>query len=382
MTDLLRILLDTFQINGDIRAFLVELSIRLGLFLLGVVLSPLIGRAFPRLLWGLLRLANRLVPLGIPPVYRDFIRPVRNALITTGTFAFITVCSNLLRRYEDFYRILGFCVYLALAISMAWLASRLAQRVIRFYVVNLVQRLGGEVNELVLIFETLINLVIILFTIVIFAQGLQLNLVALSASIGIGGVGVAFAAKQGLEQLVGTIELYLDRPYQPGEYVRVNFNPHNDDVYGRIESIGIRSTKIRTVARNTVYIVPNSVMASKPIENITRGKKVMAMLFLDFPQLLEKAEEALVQQTILASVDGFGGIDKSSTRVRFVPLEDRAGTRARVNFFIMGSSEDSLSLRKLLLDLANEEVAKRLITYNLRFTMPEPMVYIDSPMTI
>ncbi|PZD75118.1 Low conductance mechanosensitive channel YnaI [Acaryochloris thomasi RCC1774] len=382
MTDLLRILLDTFQINGDIREFLVELSIRLGLFLLGAVLSPLVGRAFPRLLWGLLRLANRLVPLGIPPIYRDFIRPVRNALITTGTFAFITLCSNLMRRYENFYRFLGFFVYLALAISMGWLASRLAQRVIRFYVVNLVQRLGGEVNELVLIFETLINFVIILFTIVIFARGLQLNLVALSASIGIGGVGVAFAAKQGLEQLVGTIELYLDRPYLPGEYVRVNFNPHNDDVYGRIESIGIRSTKIRTVARNTVYIVPNSVMASKAIENITRGKKVMAMLFLDFSQSLEQAEEALVQQTILESVDGFGGIDKASTRVRFVPLEDRPGTRARVNFFIMGSSEDSLSLRKLLLDLANEEVAKRLMTYNLRFTMPEPMVYIDSPMTI
>ena len=382
MTDLLRILQDTFPTNGNIREFLAELSVRLGLFLLGALLSPLVGRALPRLVWGLLRLANRLLPLGIPKRYGEFIRPVRSSLITTASLAFVALCSNLLRQYESFYKILGFCVYLALAISMGWLASRLAQRVIRLYVVNLVQRLGVEVNELVLILETLINLLIILFTIVIFAQGLELNLVALSASIGIGGVGVAFAAKQGLEQLLGTIELYLDRPYLPGEYVRVNFNPHNDDVYGRIESVGIRSTKIRTVARNTVYIVPNSIMASKAIENITRGKKVMAMLFLDFPQSLEEAEEALVKQTILDSVDGFGGIDKSSTRVRFMASDHSPGTRARVNFFIMGSSEDSLSLRKLLLDLANDEVAQRLMAYDIRFTMPEPMVYIDSPMTI
>lgn len=382
MTDIVSILLDTFQIDGNVRAFAIELSLRLGLFLMGGLLSPLIGRLLPWLLWRFLRLGNRLLPLGIPARYSDFIRPVRNSLIYTGTFAFVALCSNLLRRYEAFYKILGFCIYLALAICIAWLASRLAQRVIRLYVVNLVQRLGGEVNELVLIFETLTNVVIVLFAVVIFAQGLELNLVALSASIGIGGVGVAFAAKQALEQLVGTIELYLDRPYAPGEYVRVNFNPHNDDVYGRIESIGFRSTKIRTVARNTVYIVPNSVMARKPIENITRGKKVMAMLFLDFLKPLEQAEQALVEQTILESIDGFGGIDKASTRVRFTPLDDRPGTRARVNFFIMGSSENSLSLRKLLLDLANDEVAQRLMTYDIRFTMPEPMVYVDSPMTI
>lgn len=381
MADLTRILLEAFEVNGNLREFLTELGLRVGLFAIGVALSPLVGRVLPFLLWWLLRLINRFVPLGISKTYREFIRPVRNSLITTGTFGFIALCSNLLRQYEGFYKFLGLFIYLALAISMAWLASRLAQRVIRLYVVNLVQRLGVEVNELVLIIETLVNVLIILFSVVIFAQGLELNLLALSASIGIGGVGVAFAAKEALEQLVGTIELYLDRPYLPGEYIRVNFNPHNEDVYGRIESIGLRSTKIRTVARNTVYVVPNAIMANKEIENITRGKKVMAMLFLNFPQVLAVSEEALVKRIVVASIDNFGGVDKSSTRVRFSQNEEQ-NTRARVNFFIMGSSEDSLRLRKLLIELANETISKELLTYGLRFTMPEPMVYIDSPMTI
>lgn len=48
----------------------------------------------------------------------------------------------------------------------------------------------------------------------------------------------------------------------------------------------------------------------------------------------------------------------------------------------MGSSEDSLRLRKLLIELANETISTELLAYGLRFTMPEPMVYIDSPMTI
>lgn len=381
MSEIARIILEAFEVDGNLREFLTELGIRVGLFAFGTILSPLVGRVLPFLLWWMLRLINRFLPLGISKTYREFIQPVGNSLITTGTFGFIALCSNLLRQYEGFYKFLGFFVYLALAISMAWLASRLAQRVIRLYVVNLVQRLGVEVNELVLIIETLVNVLIILFAIVIFAQGLELNLLALSASIGIGGVGVAFAAKEALEQLVGTIELYLDRPYLPGEYIRVNFNPQNEDVYGRIESIGLRSTKIRVVARNTVYIVPNAIMANKEIENITRGKKVMAMLFLNFPRQLEASEEALVKRIVVDSIDGFGGVDKSSTRVRFSLVEEKT-TRARVNFFIMGSSEDSLRLRKLLIELANETISKELLTYDLRFTMPEPMVYIDSPMTI
>lgn len=381
MADLTRILLEAFEVDGNLRDFLIELGLRVGLFAFGVVLSPLVGRVLPFLIWWLLRLINRFFPLGISKTYGEFIRPVRNSLITTGTFGFIALCSNLLRRYEGFYKFLGLFIYLALAISMAWLASRLAQRVIRLYVVNLVQRLGVEVNELVLIIETLVNILIVLFSVVIFAQGLELNLLALSASIGLGGVGVAFAAKEALEQLVGTIELYLDRPYLPGEYIRVNFNPHNEDVYGRIESIGLRSTKIRTVARNTVYVVPNAIMANKEIENITRGKKVMAMLFLNFPQVLKTSEEALVKRIVVDSIDNFGGVDKSSTRVRFSQNEEK-NTRARVNFFIMGSSEDSLRLRKLLIELANETISEELLAYGLRFTMPEPMVYIDSPMTI
>jgi len=381
MVEIVRIILEAFEVNGNLREFLMELGLRVGLFTGGAILSPLVGRVLPFLLWQLLRLINRYVPLHIAKTYKEFIGPVRNALINTVTFGFVALCSNLLRQYEGFYKFLGFFVYLALAISMAWLASRLAQRVIRVYVVNLVQRLGVQVNELVLIIETLVNFLIILFAVVIFAQGLELNLLALSASIGIGGVGVAFAAKAALEQLVGTIELYLDRPYLPGEYIRVNFNPHNEDVYGRIESIGLRSTKIRTIARNTVYVVPNAIMANKEIENITRGKKVMAMLFLNFPRLLEASEQALVKRIVVDSIDGFGGVDKASTRVKFSQADDTT-TCARVNFFIMGSSDDSLRLRKLLLELANETIAKKLQTYSIRFAMPEPMVYIDSPMTI
>lgn len=369
-------------VDQDIQRYVIELAIRLGLFLVGAIVSPLIGRSLPQLLQRVLLFIQRYVQIDAIEIYNRYIQPLRNTITITGTVVFIALGLNLLAPYEDLYTFLGVFIYLVLSISIAWLASKVAQRVIRGSVINLLQRRGGEVNEVVLVFETLTNLLIILFAIVIFAQGLRLNLLALTASLGIGGVAVAFAAQQALGRLIGTIELYLDRPYLPGEYIRVTFNPFAEDVYGRVESIGLRSTKIRTVAKNTLIIVPNSMMAGMNIENITRGKKIMAMLCLNFSQPLKETEKALVSRVIEDTSQAFWGFNKANVRIQFCQPEDKPGTVARVNFFITGSSEDSINLRKRILELAHDEIAKTLLTYNLQFTILDPLVYIDSPMSI
>ncbi|NER30425.1 MAG: mechanosensitive ion channel family protein, partial [Symploca sp. SIO1C4] len=336
----------------------------------------------PQLLQLVLHFTERHLEIDAVGAYEGFIKPFRNSLTIAGTLLFIALCLNLLANYEELYTFLGFFIYLSLSVSIAWLASKAAQQVILRSVINLLRSRGKEVNEIVLVFETLTNILIILLAVAIFARGLKLNLIALSASLGIGGIAVAFAAQQALGRLIGTVELYLDRPYVPGEYIRVNFNPYAEDLYGRVESIGLRSTKIRTAAQNTLVIVPNSMMAGMKIENITRGKKIMAMLCLEFVQRLQEGEKALVKQVIEQTSQTFWGFNKANMRIQFSQPEGKLGTRARVSFFITGSSEDSIGLRKRLLELANDAIAKNLSAYNLSFTIPEPMVYIDSPMSI
>jgi MscS family membrane protein len=273
-------------------------------------------------------------------------------------------------------------VYSVLSVGIGLFASKIAHQVIHRSVIGLVHRWFGKVNEVVLIFETLIYVLIVIMTVVVFAIGLRINLMTLGASLGIGGVAIAFGAQQALGRLFGTLELYLDRPYICGEYIRVNFNPYGEDIYGRVESIGLRSTKIRIVAQNTMMIVPNSTMASKNIENVSRGKKIMAMLCLDFAKCLKKDEQALVTQTIEQESLFFWGFDKASTRVQYEEVENASVTRARLFFFITSPSENSLELRKRLLELANQAIAKKLAIQNLRFIVPEPTIYIDSPMSL
>ncbi|MGB7274627.1 MAG: mechanosensitive ion channel domain-containing protein, partial [Geitlerinemataceae cyanobacterium] len=145
---------------------------------------------------------------------------------------------------------------------------------------------------------------------------------------------------------------------------------------------GLRSTHIRASGKSTLFIVPNSTLVNLEIENLTRGKKVMAMIYLDFIQTLEDEDRALVRSAIVESTDSVFGIDPGSTNITFTQKSESKITQARITFFILGSSENSLQLRKRLLELANQTIAKKLGLFGIEFVSKDPTVYVESPITL
>ncbi|MGB3291893.1 MAG: mechanosensitive ion channel family protein [Phormidesmis sp.] len=379
MDNFITALREIFQFNQEAQISLIRLGLQLGLFFIFVLLSTIVGRYTPAMVRLTLR---RVASDRVSDIYVNFVKPIEPLFRTTGTLVLISLSLSVLQEYQGLYEFLGFFVTLAMVISLAWLASRLFRQFVRIYGIDLVRRFNLEVDEMLLVVETLMNVTIGIVAVVAFAQNQGVSLIGLLAGVGIGGAAIAFAAQKTLEQLLGTIVLYLDRPFVPGDHIRVALNPHADDVYGRIESIGLRSTKLRTAAKSTVVIVPNSIMANIDIENITRGKKVMVLLYLDFVRKLEEREYALVEQVVKASTNSLFGIDPGSTKIGLYEVEDRPGTRARVTFFILGSSENSIQLRKRLLELANETISRELSDYNIQFSIEDPTIYVDSPVTI
>ncbi len=368
----------TLQLREETQRALMFFAARLLLMIALVMASILLGRIVP---WLLRVVIIRVLPTKQGQIYESVMGSLGRSLSIATSLMLISVSLNTLRSYEALYNLLSFLVDFAVTLSLAWLLSRIAKQVIRLYGVNLVKRVSDEVNDLVLVFETILDVLIGFFAITIFAQTRNFNFLALLTGLGIVATGVAFAAQEALGQIIGTIVLYLDRPYMSGEYVRVNFNPKDEDVYGRVESIGIRSTKIRVAVKNTLVIVPNSVMVAKDIENISRGNKVMALLYLDFPGPLLEAQVALVKDVVEATISGIYGVEPLSTKVAIYNPEGEPGTRARVSFFLLSSSQNSLELRKRLVAIANQEVTRRLAEHNLQFAMQDPMVYVDSPVT-
>ncbi|PAX59406.1 mechanosensitive ion channel family protein [Brunnivagina elsteri] len=353
--------------------------IKFGTFLLFVLLSFLLGRYTPFFVRLVLR---QFFPQQITVVYEKLIDPIRNLFKIAGTFILISLSLNWIQEYQPVYYFIQPFVDLAVIISVAWLISRLFRQFILVYGIDLLRKFGREVDEVLLVFETLANVIIGFFAVLAFAKN-RFDLVGLVTGLGIAGVAVAFAAQKTLEQLLGTIVLYLDRPFLPGEYIRLQRSQQiPEGLFGRVESIGLRSTKIRTAAKSTLFIVPNSILANLEIENISRGKKVMVLLYINFLQFLEDREQAIVQQIITKSTNSLFGIDPGSTNIAFTEDSENQTTNARVTFFILGSSENSIQLRKRLLELANEKISKDLLTYEITFKMQEPTIYVESPVTI
>ncbi len=94
------------------------------------------------------------------------------------------------------------------------------------------------------------------------ASVFEMNIATLIGGLGIGGLAVALAAKETLENLLGSVTIFLDKPFVIGDLVRIG------EIAGHVETIGLRSTKIRTLEKSLIS-VPNKKMVDAELDNVT-----------------------------------------------------------------------------------------------------------------
>jgi MscS family membrane protein len=95
--------------------------------------------------------------------------------------------------------------------------------------------------------------------VVLFLSALGYPVTSLVAGLGLGGLAFALASQKTVENLFGAFSLGIDQPFREGDFVRI------DDLVGTVESLGLRSTKIRTLDR-TLVSFPNAKLAEMRLE--------------------------------------------------------------------------------------------------------------------
>ncbi len=95
----------------------------------------------------------------------------------------------------------------------------------------------------------------------------HVNVAALVAGLGVGGIAIAFAAKESLENLLASFMVMIDKPFTIGDWVKIG------GVEGNIEKVGFRSTRIRTFDKSVISI-PNRQLIDNSLENFSeRGMR-------------------------------------------------------------------------------------------------------------
>lgn len=108
----------------------------------------------------------------------------------------------------------------------------------------------------------IIKFIVYVFAIcIILGNVIGVNIIALTTGLGIGGIALAMASKESLENLLGSFTIFLDQPFTVGDTVTVG------SVTGRVEKVGFRSTRIRTFDKSLVTL-PNKKMIDAELDNL------------------------------------------------------------------------------------------------------------------
>jgi len=150
---------------------------------------------------------------------------------------------------------------------------------------------------------------------IIWLDNSGINVTALLAGLGVGGLAVALVLQKPLEDILGAITLYTQQPVTIGQFCT------SGNVTGTIEEIRLRATHIRKI-NNNVVVIPNSVFATASIENISKRNRI---LHRQIVRLALETSESTIRSALEELREMLMGMDKvshDSTRVRLTGFSD------------------------------------------------------------
>ena len=209
---------------------------------------------------------------------------------------------------------------------------------------------------------------------IIMGNVFDVNITALATGLGIGGIALAMASKESLENLLGSFTIFFDRPFTVGDMVTVG------SVTGRVEKVGFRSTRIRTLDRSLVT-VPNKKMIDAELDNLGMRpiRRVKFSVGLTYHTSIEQIKKVVADmQTMIdnhprtTNAEGKRSKDKEG-KVRFDEFGDSS-----LNIFVLYCVDspkwaDLIDVRQDV----NYKIMEIVKKHNSDFAFPSTTVYLQ-----
>lgn len=197
--------------------------------------------------------------------------------------------------------------------SMTWMGVAVLATLVGKWARTLEQQGTSERVALVRLTGRLLQFLAVVVGVLVFLRTVGINLTPVLAGLGVGGIAVALASQKTLENLFGGMIVIGDSPIRIGNFCRVG------TILGTVEDIGLRSTRIRTLAR-TIVSIPNADLASQSIENFATRDKLLFnhSVTLRYETTPDQLRHVITQaRTLLYE---HAAIEPASARVRLLRL--------------------------------------------------------------
>lgn len=193
----------------------------------------------------------------------------------------------------------------------------------------------------------------------------KVNIVALVGGLGIGGLALALASKETVENLFGSFTIFFDKPFTVGDHVKVG------NVEGFVEGIGLRSTRIRTLERSLLTI-PNKKMIDAELENVTLRSMWRARFFIGLTYSTSAEQLKAVIKDIFDYINAHPQTRENPV-VKFNEFNSSSLDILVVYFVLTSEMETFLNIKEEI----NFKIMEIVKQHGCSFAFPSTSVYVE-----
>ena len=222
-------------------------------------------------------------------------------------------------------------------------------------------------DQLIPFIISLIKILIIVFGLFTIAGNIfNINITALAAGLGVGGIAIAMAAKESLENLFGSFVIFLDRPFIVGDIVTVG------NTTGLIENVGFRSTRIRTFDKSLVT-VPNKKMVDAEVDNLGMRTSRRAKFNIGLTYNTNKTQIKKIIKDIKIIIDKHPNTERDLGRVKFTNFGS-SSLDIMIDFYVNDTDWDKYLDTTEEINFKIMDVVKK---HKSDFEFPSTTVYLN-----
>ncbi len=235
------------------------------------------------------------------------------------------------------------------------------------------QHIDETIGELI---SALAHMLCIMLGVVMVAKEWDYDITAFIASLGIGAMAIAFAAKDSLANVFGSIIIITERPFVVGDWISAN------NVEGIVEKVSFRSTCIRTFYQELVY-VPNNLLSNTPIINYTQRQKYRIQFLLGVTYSTTREQLQNVCQQIRQLCEQMDDIYSEGFDVNFFEFGDSSLNIRIVCYAKVPENTQNYALKNSMYHKIRErfnlEVMRILEENGVSCAFPSRSIYFETP---
>jgi MscS family membrane protein len=205
-------------------------------------------------------------------------------------------------------------------------------------------------SELINLMLSVSKALILLVALIVILLKMDINVSGVIASLGIGGLAVALAAKDTLSNFFGLLKIIFDESFSQGDWIVTK------DVEGTVVEIGFISTKIRTFD-NAMITVPNEKLANGSIKNWSRrkvGRRIKLYIgvtyssnLLDIQNAINEIQEMLLHHKGISTSAGINTQELQRyyrRKNKLVSLDNKIGIKSTLLVYLDKFSNSSIDI--------------------------------------